>query len=1332
MSDKGMAAGHARYIGRLGALAVALGVGVAVASTPGTAWAQPSDSSSSADADSSGTGTPGDVASSVGSADSTASDSTASTSAGVPAGGDALGGVATGVADGSGVDDSDGAEAAASSVGSGGARAEMPSVSDTVQALEIVVRDGENLTDDAIGPDVGEAGPSSRRGGGSSARVEAADGGSASAEAPSSPAAPARLVRVDSSLPDAETDDVATSAVVTGQRVSALPAARAVPVRDSIGMRSAAAAPASVPAIAAPDLLSDVSTVMGSVVSSFMAVVLSPLTGAGPHAPGGPSPMLWALAAAVRREFDRWQHMLFNQSPQVNDQSLEFRPAVPSEVMAPVAFDATDPDGDPLRFRVVEGPAHGTVTINEANDTFVYDPEDGFEGTDSFTVVVSDRQHGRIHLHGLDSLLNCGAVHQDTATVTISVTPTRAPVAGDDTYSTAEDQPLTRPAGAGVLANNTDPDTPHQNLTASVASGPGHGTLALHSDGSFTYTPATDFAGADSFTYTVSDGTKTDTGTVNLTVTPVADTPTVTVTTPAIGAEDSGIPLTITATPADIDGSETLTVTVGGVAAGAQLSAGTDNHDGTWTLTSAQLAGLKLTPPPDSAAGMTLTVAATSHDGTSSATSSPVSLVVIVNPVADAPTVTVTSPVTGAEDSDIALGITAALTDGDGSETLSVTIGGVPAGAQLSAGTDNHDGTWTLTSAQLPGLSVRPPAGSDADFTLSVTASSSDGASTATSAIATVNVVVTAVNDAPVLIDNGPRLTNFSDGSVLGSVVFEDPENDALTYSVTGQPARGSVVLNADGTFTYTPTMAARIKASTGDSRFTTDTFTITADDGAATTSTVVTVVVNRAVPTGTVVSYESTPGVHYDAASPDGLTAYRLDPDGTLRVFDVVSGQVKGEVVVSATSSIAAATSRDGTRLYVANAGDGTGVAVISTDTTHDTYELVTTIPVGTPALALQVSPDGKTAYVVNGQHLIVVDTVTNSVTTTINAGNVPVNLVISPDGSRVYVGNLLDNTVSVIDAATNTELTRVHSILGPIALAVSPDGSLVYALTGGGGSRLSVIDTATNQLLTVLDRLGVPPGGATRGSLLTVAQDGSVYLVKAGEEQTAVTAVKMMAQSDVQAADAYYGTVQGWLGITDPDGDPLTYTFISDYGSVVANPDGSFTFTPTNEARSAASSSPGQDVGEFTVTASDGRRSVSTTISVPIVEQPLQTANVTGAYLGPDSITYEIPEVEFVIAAPVDPATLTDIFPPGTDPVVVDNPLKPPAFGNNATFTTFFFPQLGPKDALAASILVGIAIVVVTGAGAGIGLGVILPATAPEEVDAVAAVIAAAASGA
>ena len=75
-----------------------------------------------------------------------------------------------------------------------------------------------------------------------------------------------------------------------------------------------------------------------------------------------------------------------------------------------------------------------------------------------------------------------------------------APVAVDDSVTTAEDQPIT----FNVLLN--DQDAEGDALTAVVLTGPAHGTLIQNIDGSFTYTPNANYFGTDAFTHTTNDG----------------------------------------------------------------------------------------------------------------------------------------------------------------------------------------------------------------------------------------------------------------------------------------------------------------------------------------------------------------------------------------------------------------------------------------------------------------------------------------------------------------------------------------------------------------------------------------------------------------------------------------------------------------------------------------------------------------------------------------------------------------------------------------------------------------------------------------------------------
>src|SRR5207244_1540766 len=106
-----------------------------------------------------------------------------------------------------------------------------------------------------------------------------------------------------------------------------------------------------------------------------------------------------------------------------------------------VLANDTDVDGNPLTAVLGTGPTKGTLALN-ANGSFTYTPTANLNGSDSFTYRASD-----------------GTLTSNLATVTLTITPVNdAPVAANDSYSTAEDTPLTVAAATGVLANDTDID----------------------------------------------------------------------------------------------------------------------------------------------------------------------------------------------------------------------------------------------------------------------------------------------------------------------------------------------------------------------------------------------------------------------------------------------------------------------------------------------------------------------------------------------------------------------------------------------------------------------------------------------------------------------------------------------------------------------------------------------------------------------------------------------------------------------------------------------------------------------------------------------------------
>jgi uncharacterized delta-60 repeat protein len=155
--------------------------------------------------------------------------------------------------------------------------------------------------------------------------------------------------------------------------------------------------------------------------------------------------------------------------------------------IADLLANDSDADSDELHFALHDQAQHGWVTVNPTG-TILYTPLPDFFGVDTFRYRVLDDFGGQ----------------SAPATVTITVNPVPdAPVAVADAFTQWEDQPLTIDF-TSVLANDLDPDA--DPLTAALLTGPAHGSLTFHTDGTFVYAPSAHFNGIDSFTYVASDG----------------------------------------------------------------------------------------------------------------------------------------------------------------------------------------------------------------------------------------------------------------------------------------------------------------------------------------------------------------------------------------------------------------------------------------------------------------------------------------------------------------------------------------------------------------------------------------------------------------------------------------------------------------------------------------------------------------------------------------------------------------------------------------------------------------------------------------------------------
>ncbi|WP_075591654.1 tandem-95 repeat protein, partial [Labilibacter marinus] len=216
----------------------------------------------------------------------------------------------------------------------------------------------------------------------------------------------------------------------------------------------------------------------------------------------------------------------------------------------------------------VSGPSNGVLVIN-TDGTYTYTPNTDFNGEDSFTYEVCD--------DGTPAACT-------TAIVTITVNEVNdAPIATDDAASVDQEGVLN---GGSLLTNDSDPEGGVLTINTVPVSGPSNGVLVINPDGTYTYTPNTDFNGEDSFTYEVcDDGTPSLCSTATVTIT-VSSTNTAPIAVDDVAEVNEGEVLngtSLIANDSDDDGDvlSINTTPISGPSNGVLVI----NPDGTYTYT---------------------------------------------------------------------------------------------------------------------------------------------------------------------------------------------------------------------------------------------------------------------------------------------------------------------------------------------------------------------------------------------------------------------------------------------------------------------------------------------------------------------------------------------------------------------------------------------------------------------------------------------------------------------------------------------------------------------------------------------------------------------------
>jgi uncharacterized protein (TIGR03382 family) len=829
-------------------------------------------------------------------------------------------------------------------------------------------------------------------------------------------------------------------------------------------------------------------------------------------------------------------------------------------VITVLANDTFAPDvGETLTVTGVTQPAGGTVTSTATNVSFT--PNPNFAGPTTFTYTISDGRGG-----------------SDTATVTVTVTGVNdAPTANNDSFPVDEDS---GPTTFNVLANDsTSPDT-GETLTITAVTQPANGLVSFTGT-NVTFTPAADFVGTTTFTYTISDGNGgTATATVTVTVGGTNDAPMAVADSYTVDEDSGATVLNVLANDTDSDG-DALTV-----------SAVTQPAGGTVTIN-----GTTVSFTPNANFNGTTTFTYTASDGTATATAN---VTVTVNPVNDPP-VAVDDSFSVAEDS-AATVFNVLANDSTGPETTETLA--------ITAVTQPTGGTVTFTDFN---VSFTPNANFSGPTAFTYTVSDGNGGT----AMATVTVDVTAVNDPPNAVDDAVTVDEDSGATVitvLANDISAPDVGETLTITAVTQPDDGTVVNNGTNV-SFTPN--ANFNGTT--------TFTYTLSDGNGGTDTATVTVTVRPV--------NDAPNAVDDSASvAEDSVAVTLNvlgndtsaPDvGETLAITAVTQPANGTVTFTASGvSFTPTADFNGTTNFTYTISDGNG----GTDTATVT---VTVTPVGDPPVA------NDDSYTVDEDSpATVLDVLANDSTAPDTGETLAITAVTQPAGGTVtftatnvsftpapnFTGTTTF-TYAVSDGGVGTDTATVTVTVRPVNDAPTADDDNFTVAEDSGASVLNVLANDTTgpdsgETLTVT-AVTQPANGTVVNNGTNVSFTPALnfngttsftYTVSDGNggTDTATVTVTVTPVNDPPTANNDSFSVAANSGATAfdvlandtsvPDGaETLTIT------AVTQSANGSVTFTGTNVSFTPAAGFTGPTT--FTYTISDGNGGTATATVTVIV---------------------------------------------------------------------------------------------------------------------------------
>ncbi|WP_154299740.1 tandem-95 repeat protein, partial [Vibrio parahaemolyticus] len=641
-----------------------------------------------------------------------------------------------------------------------------------------------------------------------------------------------------------------------------------------------------------------------------------------------------------------------------------------STVIKVLGNDTFEGDGKVVSLDTNNGPANGTVSVNP-DGSVTYTPNDNYHGTDSFTYIVTS-----------------GGVSEST-TVSVDVTPVNdAPVAKDDIATTQEDTAVT----IDVLPNDSDVDG--DKLSIESASVPKEQGTVEVMNGKLVFTPAENFNGDAEITYTVTDGALTDQAKVTVTVNPVNDAPTIKVDAVESITEDAVSIDTVVATLTvrDTDTPEDqLTVSL------------ENNSNGYFVLVGDEV---KLTQAGVDAVNndelnlKDLTISASVSDGVNPTANGSDSL--IVNRVNDAPTVenAIADQVLSEDFDAYTIDLNEVFKDSDSSLEFSVS------------------GNNSIQISIVSGVAtITPTADWNGKETITFTAKDPSGESVSQTVNFTVTPVADIEADKTTVVEDTPTIIK-----VLGNDTFEGKDK-VVSLDAENGPKNGTVIVNNDGTVTYTP----------DDNYVGKDTFTYVVTSGGVSEST--TVEVNVTPVNDAPVAKDDIATTQEDTAVTIDVLPNDSDVDGdklSIQSATVPEAQGKVEIV-------------DG-KLVFTPAENFNGHAEITytvTDgqLTDEAKVTVTVNPVNDAPTIKVDAVESITEDAVNTDTVVATLTVRDTDTP---EDQLTVSLENNSNGYFVLVGNEVKLTQAGVDAVNNDELNlKDLTISASVSDGVNPTAS-------------------------------------------------------------------------------------------------------------------------------------------------------------------------------------------------------------------------------------------------------------------------------------------------